>query len=103
MKKLTVTYHAPKGDSKVVEIFGHTFYDGKSEEVTVSDDVHKTMSANRFFECGKATDLTDEQAQEEANKAATPQPDHAQNDQGAAKPQPGSQAHPDDKAHHKGR
>jgi hypothetical protein len=63
MKKLSVTYHAPKNDSKVVEIWGHTFYDSKAEEVTVDDDTYKTMAQNRFFECGKASDVTSQEAE----------------------------------------
>ena len=38
MKKVSVTYKAAKGDSKVVEAWGCTFYDGNAETVTVSDD-----------------------------------------------------------------
>lgn len=76
MKKLSVTYHAPKGDSKVVEIWGHTFYDGKAEEVTVEDDTYQSMAHNRFFECSKPTDITEEQAEQIREKAATPQPEH---------------------------
>ena len=99
MKKLSVTYHAPKGDSKVVEIWGHTFYDGKAEEVIVEDGIYDTMKRNRFFECGKPTDLTDEQAEQEREKAATPQPEHA----GEPAAKPGSHSSPRDETHHRGR
>jgi hypothetical protein len=57
LKKLSVTYHAPKGDSKMVEIFGHTFYDGKAEEVEVEEPILKRLQRNRFFECSKPTDV----------------------------------------------
>jgi hypothetical protein len=57
MKKVSVTYHAPKGDSKVVEIWGHVFYDGKAEEIEVDDDTLKTIKGNRFFECGAEADI----------------------------------------------
>jgi hypothetical protein len=50
-----VTYHAPKGDSKVVEIWGHTFYDGKAEEIEVSDDIAKTIKGNRHFTLGNTS------------------------------------------------
>jgi hypothetical protein len=50
LKKLSVTYHAPKGDSKIVEIFGHTFYDGKAEEIEVEEPILKRLQRNRFFE-----------------------------------------------------
>jgi hypothetical protein len=56
MKKLSVTYHAPKGDNKVVEAFGHTFHDGKAEEVEVDDATLAKMQGNKYFECGKPTD-----------------------------------------------
>jgi hypothetical protein len=55
MNKVSVTYHAPKGDSKVVEIWGHVFYDGKAEEVEVDDDTLKTMKGNRFFDVKEET------------------------------------------------
>jgi hypothetical protein len=58
MKKVSVTYHAPKGDSKVCEAFGNTFYDGKAEDVTVEDYVYDKIAANRHFECGKPTDVS---------------------------------------------
>ena len=51
MVKLTATYHAPPGDSKVVEAFGHTFFDGKAEQVEVPDHVAAKMRGNRHFEC----------------------------------------------------
>jgi hypothetical protein len=37
MTKATVTYAAPKGDSKVVEHAGYTFFDGHPVEVDVDD------------------------------------------------------------------
>lgn len=40
MRKATVTYHAPKGDNKVVEMGGHTFFDGQSVELNTDDDAH---------------------------------------------------------------
>ena len=50
MKKVTVTYHAPPGDSKVVEVWGHTFFDGKAEEIEASDLLIEKMRGNRHFE-----------------------------------------------------
>jgi hypothetical protein len=64
LKKLSVTYHAPKGDSKVVEAFGHTFYDGKAEEVEIEERTLAKLQNNRHFECGKPSD------------APPPKPDH---------------------------
>jgi hypothetical protein len=57
-KELSVTYHAPKGDSKVVEMLGFTFYDGKQETVTVEDRAAAQLQANRHFECSEAKDHT---------------------------------------------
>jgi hypothetical protein len=77
MKKLTVTYKAPPGDSKVLEAFGMTFFDGKSEEVTVDDDVAEKLQGNKSFQCSKPTDAevakpdpAKEKAQADAAKAA---------------------------------
>ena len=72
MKKLSVTYKAPPGDSKVVEAFGHTFYDGKSETVTVDDRIAAKMQANPHFKCGEASDAKAEahEATEAETKAA---------------------------------
>ena len=49
MPKATVTYHALKGDSKISEGWGYTFFDGKPEEVEVSDDVLQTIKGNKCF------------------------------------------------------
>ena len=62
-KKLSVTYHAPQGDSKVVEMMGFIFYDGKAEEITVSEALYKTLSSNKHFECGKASDVSESEAE----------------------------------------
>jgi hypothetical protein len=56
MKELSVTYHAPKGDNKVVEMIGHTFYDGKAETVVVDDRTLAMLQGNKHFECGEAKD-----------------------------------------------
>src|SRR5215831_21139974 len=68
MKKVSVTYHAPKGDSKVTEAFGHTFYDGKAEDVEVEDHVVAKLQSNRNFECGKPSDV--EQKRDPAKEKA---------------------------------
>lgn len=56
MKKVSVTYHAPKGDSKVAQLFGHTFHDGKAEEVEVEDGVLAKLKNNPSFTLGKESD-----------------------------------------------
>jgi hypothetical protein len=56
MKQVNVTYHAPRGDSKAVEVFGYTFYDGKQETIEVDDRVLGKLQGNPLFECGEAKD-----------------------------------------------
>jgi hypothetical protein len=54
MAKISVTYRAPKDDSKVVEMGGHTFFDGKVEKVD-SDAEGRLLGKlrnNPFFEVG---------------------------------------------------
>ena len=53
MPKISVTYKAPKGDSKVCDVFGHTFYDGKAEEIEVSDAVAAKLKNNANFTVGE--------------------------------------------------
>jgi hypothetical protein len=52
-KEVEVTYHAPQGDSKVVEMFGVTFYDGKPETVLVDETQFNKMKGNKHFEVGQ--------------------------------------------------
>ena len=49
-KTATVTYHAPPGDSKMVEAFGLTFYDGKPEQVEVEGGLLRKIMGNAHFE-----------------------------------------------------
>lgn len=77
MKSVTVTYHAPPGDSKVAEVFGHTFFDGKSETIEVDDHVAEKLRGNKHFECSepkdaqpKKPDPKQQKADEEAAKRA---------------------------------
>jgi hypothetical protein len=48
-QKITVMYKAPPGDSKVTEAFGHTFYDGKPEEIEVDDETASRIETNPCF------------------------------------------------------
>jgi hypothetical protein len=54
MAKISVTYHAPIGDSKVTEMFGHTFHDGKAEQLDDDTPANKAtilkLRGNKFFE-----------------------------------------------------
>ena len=51
-QKLSVIYRAPPGDSKVTEAFGHTFYDGKAEEIEVDDATAEKIKRNPVFAPG---------------------------------------------------
>ena len=55
MHTLSVTYKAPPGDSKVTEVFGHTFFDGKPETITVDDRVLGKLKNHPLFKCGEPT------------------------------------------------
>ncbi|QOZ68884.1 hypothetical protein [Bradyrhizobium arachidis] len=61
MKKATVTYTAPKGDSKMVEMLGHTFYDGQSQEVVCEDANMTRLQGNRYFKVSGVSDYDPEQ------------------------------------------
>jgi hypothetical protein len=54
MAKISVTYHAPKGDSKTTEMLGHTFHDGKAEHLDDDTPAQKAivlkLRGNKFFE-----------------------------------------------------
>lgn len=70
MKQVSVTYKAPPGDAKVVEMFGHTFFDGKQETVVVDDRTLAKLQGNKHFTCGEATDAADKPPDPEKEKAA---------------------------------
>lgn len=60
MRKATVTYIAPEGDNKVVEMGGVTFFDGKEVEINSEDnpfffsratpDAPTKIEANQHFD-----------------------------------------------------
>jgi hypothetical protein len=56
MKKATVTYNAPKGDNKVVEMHGHTFFDGQGTEIVLDDDTMTRLQQNACFKVGAVSD-----------------------------------------------
>jgi hypothetical protein len=74
MTKATVTYKAPKGDSKVVEIFGHTFFDGKAETVDLDDDALEKLKNHPLFDCGGAASSPMEPEDEGDDKHPKPFP-----------------------------
>lgn len=51
-EKVQVTYHAPEGDSKVCEMGGKTFFDGKATELDSEEDAAliEQCRANKHFE-----------------------------------------------------
>jgi hypothetical protein len=69
-KKVSITYHAIKGDSRVDEVAGLVFYDGKPETVVIPEALYDELKNNRCFEIGKPVDLTDQEAQAEKQKEA---------------------------------
>lgn len=70
MKKATVTYSAPPGDSKVVEMMGHTFFDGKGTEVVLDDHLIKKLEANKLFKVSGAQDYDETAEAEKRSKEA---------------------------------
>jgi len=48
-----VTYNAPKGDERVVEMRGHTFFDGQPVEIDDEDFLEK-LSTNQHFEVAES-------------------------------------------------
>jgi hypothetical protein len=60
MKKATVTYTAPKGDSKVVEMLGTTFYDGQAVPLVCDEGAMTRLQSNRHFKVGAVSDYDPE-------------------------------------------
>jgi hypothetical protein len=89
--KVSVTYHAPPGDSKVVEAHGHTFFDGKAEEIEVDDDTLARLQGHRMFECGKPTEVKKDEPKKMTDaerKAADAKTLAEENEKRAAQGQP---------------
>lgn len=72
MQKATATYIAPFGDSKVVEMAGVTFFDGKPVELNSYDngDLIKKLEGNPYFDITVGKD--DENAKPPAKKRGRP-------------------------------
>lgn len=66
MRKAKVTYHAPKGDNKVVEMGGVTFYDG--QEVELNTDDHGAMISKLEANQGSPNALFDIDVGEEEDR-----------------------------------
>lgn len=58
-KKVNVTYHAPEGDSKVVEMGlfpGTSFFDGVAVDVICTLDQERTLENNKHFQINSSVD-----------------------------------------------
>ena len=71
MKKASVTYTAPEGDSKVLEWLGQTLYSGVAKELICDEAVIEKLKKNQYFKVGTVSDYTPEPVKE-APKAAPP-------------------------------
>jgi hypothetical protein len=58
MQKATATYHAPEGDSKVAEMGGVTFFDGKEVELNSDEHAHlmSKLKNNQHFDYEEGED-----------------------------------------------
>jgi hypothetical protein len=58
MTKVQVTWTAPEGDSKVCEMGGKTFFDGKSTEIDTDEDaaLFEAVKHNKQFKPGGGDD-----------------------------------------------
>lgn len=62
MRKATATYNAPKGDNKVVEMGGLTFFDGQSVDLNSEDHGHliNKLPGNSHFDIVIGDETPDE-------------------------------------------
>lgn len=62
MRKATAIYNAPEGDSKVVEMGGVTFFDGKEVELNTRDHAHMItkLQGNPHFDIAVGEEEPDE-------------------------------------------
>lgn len=62
MKKATAIYRAPKGDNKVVEMGGLTFFDGQPVDLNSSDHPHlmSKLANNQHFDFELGDEIPDE-------------------------------------------
>jgi hypothetical protein len=67
--KVNVTYHAPEGDSKVVEMLKTTFYDGVPIDVICTLADHEQLENNPHFQVNSVTDYDPGDAQPQAAEA----------------------------------
>lgn len=74
MSKTTVTYNAPQGDSKVCEMGGVTFFDGKEVELDAGENERLLgkLKTNPHFEVSEVGRPTKAQLEAKAKAAAPP-------------------------------
>jgi hypothetical protein len=62
MRKATVTYHAPEGDSEIVHMGGARFIDGEATEINSEDHPHlmSKIEGNQHFEVEMGEEQPDE-------------------------------------------
>ena len=95
-KMVSVTYKAPPGDSKVVEMFGHTLFDGKEESVELTEREFEKLKGNRSFKVGEPKDVekhSDPAKEKAASEAAKKEDDAKKEAQGGNPPQRGALLH----------
>lgn len=68
MTKVSVKYHAPKGDEKVVEIFGETFFDGQPNDVDLNDRDLGKLKKNPHFEVSGGDEADDHDGEQPPEK-----------------------------------
>jgi hypothetical protein len=54
--KVNITYHAPEGDSKVVEMMGATFFDGTPVDVVLTQEDELRVENNPHFQINSSSD-----------------------------------------------
>lgn len=54
--KVNVTYHAPEGDNKVVEMMNTTFFDGQPVDVICTMEDEARIENNPHFQINSSTD-----------------------------------------------
>jgi hypothetical protein len=55
-QKINVTYHAPEGDNKVVEMMNMTFFDGQAVDMIGAMSDLETLENNPHFQVNSHTD-----------------------------------------------
>jgi hypothetical protein len=91
--KVSVTYHAPKDDSKVCEIYGHTFFDGHALEIEDNEENQHAiakLSRNKVFEVARsaATKVVQKVQDRRQARQAEPEPEPEPDPEPVPEPEP---------------